>query len=232
MLIDILKDLLSRKATRAPARNRAASFPAVSRNPGVRQVLNVGANSKLIPIPEYFDGWKHLTLDIDPRTGADVICDARELAAFPAAVFDAVYCSHNLEHFYRHDAYKVLQGFQHVLKADGFAEIRVPDIDALMRHVLANHMDLEDVLYQSPAGPITVHDVIYGFGEEIERSGQDYFAHKTGFTPKSLPAALEKAGFPVVRLAPQVNLFEVRAFAFKSAITPFQQQILGLDREP
>jgi hypothetical protein len=67
-----------------------------------------------------------------------------------------------------------------------------------MRQVVQKAMDIDDVLYQSPAGPITVRDVFYGYGMEIERSGNDFFAHKTGFTQKSLVRMLESCGFPVV----------------------------------
>src|SRR5439155_12197788 len=89
-------------------------------------VLNVGGGSKKIPIPARYEGWSHVLLDIDPRFGADLIMDARELLATTPQTYDAVYCSNNLEHYYRHDAERVLRGFLHVLKSDGYAEIRVP----------------------------------------------------------------------------------------------------------
>ena len=178
----------------------------------MKRVLNVGGNSKMIPLPPQYAGWDHVLLDIDPAGGPDVVCDARELKSLPPATYDSVYCSHNLEHYYRHDVGKVLGGFLHVLKADGFAFIRVPDLGAVMQTVVAKGLDVEDVLYQSPAGPITVRDVIYGHGVEIERSGNDFFAHKTGFTQKSLRAVLSAAGFPVVYIG-AANL-EVSAIAF------------------
>ena len=65
----------------------------------------------------------------------------------------------------------------------------------VLQRVVQAGMDIDDVLYQSPAGPIAVHDVLYGYGKEIEKSGKDFFAHKRGFTPKSLRRALESAGF-------------------------------------
>jgi hypothetical protein len=49
---------------------------------------------------------------------------------------------------------------------------------------------------ENKTGPITVRDVIYGHGVEIEQSGQDFYAHKTGFTQKSLMTILRTAGFP------------------------------------
>jgi predicted SAM-dependent methyltransferase len=65
-----------------------------------------------------------------------------------------VYCSHNLEHYYRHEVPWVLEGFLHLLRDGGFAHIRVPDIGELMRVTVERKLDIDDVLYHSPAGPI------------------------------------------------------------------------------
>ena len=191
-------------------------------------VLNVGGSSKQIPIPAHYSGWQHWLLDIDPKGQPDVVCDARELMTLPPARFDAVYCSHNLEHYYRHDAKRVLAGFLHVLKPDGFTEIRVPDIKAVMERVVESGMDLEDVLYVAPAGPILVRDVIYGWSKEIERSGRDFFAHKTGFTPASLRGIVQDAGFASVFVAERREQFEVCALAFKGEPTAAQRALLGV----
>jgi SAM-dependent methyltransferase len=175
-------------------------------------VLNVGGNSRNIALPPIFDGYEHLLLDIDPKGAPDLLCDARELLTTTAAQYDAVYCSHNLEHYYRHDVKKVLAGFVHVLKPHGFAHIRVPDLMAVMQATMARKLELDDVLYQSPAGPIQVQDVLYGWGLEIERSGVDFFAHKTGFSRALLAKVLVAAGFQAVYTA--AGNLEVSAFAF------------------
>jgi predicted SAM-dependent methyltransferase len=94
----------------------------------VKRVLNVGGNCKAIPLPEHFSGWEHILLDIDRKDDVDIVCDARRLVDLEGNKFDAVYCSHNLEHYYLYDAHKVLAGFHHVLKPNGFAHIRVPDV--------------------------------------------------------------------------------------------------------
>ncbi|MBI5908492.1 MAG: hypothetical protein HY848_00825 [Betaproteobacteria bacterium] len=73
-----------------------------------RLVLNVGGGGKSVALPPHFQGWEQLLLDIDPRVGADLVCDARALRESAAAnSFDAIYCSHNLEHYYPHDVDKV-----------------------------------------------------------------------------------------------------------------------------
>lgn len=192
----------------------------------MKKVLNVGGNSKEIPLPGHFAGYEHLLLDIDPQGAPDILCDARTLTTLEPRQFDAIYCSHNLEHYYRHDVRKVLAGFLHVLKDDGFVQIHVPDIEELMRIVVARGIDIDDVLYESEAGPMTPIDVIYGWSIQIEESGQDFFAHKTGFTRKSLAAVLEQSGFSKTYSA-SANL-EVRALAFKQAPAPALKAMLGL----
>jgi SAM-dependent methyltransferase len=183
-----------------------------------KKVLNVGGNSKAIALPAPYAEFEHLLLDIDPKGSPDILSDARDLATLEAGQFDAVYCSHNLEHYFRHDVPKVLAGFLHVLREGGFAHIRVPDLQAVMRVAMEKNMDLEDVLYVSPAGPIMVLDVIYGYSVEIERSGHDFFAHKTGFTPQSLSRTLRAAGFSAIYSG--TGNLEIRAVAFKGTPDP------------
>jgi SAM-dependent methyltransferase len=221
MLGNLLRELRTR-------RKRAGQSPVPAIRPDAPAVLNVGGNTKAIPIPAHYAGWQHLLLDIDARREVDVVCDARELDGFDAARFDAVYCSHNLEHYYRHDVPRVLAGFLHVLKPDGFSEIRVPDLEAVFRKVTSGDLDLEDDLYASPSGPIAVIDVIYGWSKEIESSGEHFFAHKTGFTAKSLAATIQRAGFREVWMAPAFTVYELRALAFKQASTPEQRNRLGI----
>jgi SAM-dependent methyltransferase len=226
MLLSLLRDLLKGRLTeREHMLNKSLStyeYPEAVN----KRVLNVGGDNKSIPIPPQYNGWQHLLLDIDPRGQPDVLCDARSLTSLDPAQFDAVYCSHNLEHYFQHDVGKVLAGFLHVLKDDGFAHIRVPDMGELMRRVVSKGLDIEDFLYESSAGPIRVIDVIYGWSIEIERSGNDHFAHKTGFTQKSLVSHLNASGFAIV-LSGSHDL-EIFAIAFKNNITDYAKQLFNI----
>lgn len=180
------------------------------------RVLNVGGNSKAIPLPPQYAKFDHWLLDIDPTGEPDIVCDSREMSMLDNDIFDAVYCSHNLEHYHHHDVRRVLKGFLHVLKEGGFAHVRVPDMGAVMRAVVEKGLDIEDTLYHSPAGPISVLDVIYGYGRQIEESGQDFYAHKTGFTVKSLEKAFIKAGFTQVYIS--AGDLEISAIGFKGQV--------------
>ena len=192
----------------------------------MRRVLNVGGASKDVPIPPHYEGWEHVLLDVDARQKPDVVCDARELTKLPAELYDAVYCSHNLEHYWRHDLARVLGGFRHVLRGHGFVEIAVPDVKAAIEDMARRNLDLDDVLYESDSGPVTANDVIYGFGRQIAQSGNDYYAHKNAFSAKTLVAAFGSAGFTHMFAAKAP--FEIRAFAFKQEPTPDQLALLGL----
>ena len=195
----------------------------------MRRLLNVGGGSKSIQLPPEYEGFEHVLLDIDPEGKPDIVLDGRQLGQLPPAQFDAVYCSHNLEHYFRHDVPKVLGGFFHVLKPGGFAQIRVPDLMELMQQVVHRQIDLEETLYVSPAGPIAPIDVIYGLGRQIETSGVDFFAHKTGFSAQSLTRAVEAAGFSP-NFA-KVGGLEINLIAFKGAPDPECLRIFGITNQ-
>jgi hypothetical protein len=181
------------------------------------KVLNVGGGPTR-QLPPQYDGWKQCLLDIDPATNPDLCLDARELCTLDANQFDAVYCSHNLEHYYKHEVPVVLKGFHHVLKEGGFVDVSVPNIRGLCSAMIASNLDINDVWYRTGQGvPITFHDVMFGWGLQVE-FGNPWYAHKTAFTPLSLSEAFSRAGFAEVIVSDQgSNLF---AKATKSCPQP------------
>jgi SAM-dependent methyltransferase len=195
--------------------------------PALRYVLNVGGNNRRIPLPPHFAGWVQHLLDIDPTGEPDVLADARELTRLPAATYDAIYCSHNLEHYHDHDVPKVLAGFIHVLKPGAFAHIRVPDLIAVFEAMRTRGIDVDQPLYDSPAGPMTPLDVVYGWRKKIAASGVDFYAHKTGFSQASLIRTLQLAGFRHVFSG--CGFFEVSAYAFVDEPNAEQRRILQID---
>ena len=160
-----------------------------------RRVLNVGGQSHGIQLPPPYSTFEHVLLDLDPTVGADIVLDVRELTSLEPQQFDAVYCSHNLEHVRQHDVPVVLAGFRHVLKPGGLAHIIVPDLQELMLVCVQQGIDLDGLLYESPAGPITPLDVLYGHGGMMAQSGQDFYAHRTGFSSRTLANLVEASGF-------------------------------------
>lgn len=87
-------------------------------------------------------------------------------------------------------------------------------------------MDINDPLYKSPAGNISIQDIIYGHGAAIESSGCDFMAHKVGFTQQYLIEILEKFNFSHVFSG--TGGWEIAAFAFKTPPTVETLALLGL----
>lgn len=189
------------------------------------KVLNVGGNR--VQMPPQYDGWQQVLLDIDPSVKPDVLLDARDLrTALDAAQFDAVYCAHNLEHYHEHEVKAVLAGFYHVLTEDGFVDVRVPDVLAVVTEMMRGELGLDGVLYQSSVGPIRVCDVLWGYAKEIERSGESWFGHKTGFSQRTLGLALTRAGFR--RVFVDEGHYEIKALGFKHESAPELLDSLGV----
>lgn len=174
--------------------------------------LNVGGATKQAQVPDCFDDWEQVLLDIDPKVNPDICLDARELVTLTEK-FNGIYCSHVLEHFYWHEIPLLLRGFLHVLNPKGFVFIRVPDIAEVVQQIAKRNLDLTDQLYMSAAGSISPLDVLYGYQKQIEQSGEGYYAHKTGFSYQMMQSSLEQAGFVNIEIA-TVNL-EIVAKAYK-----------------
>lgn len=220
MLKAVLRDLLG-SVRRAGSGGLACSY-------GERTVLNVGGGSKATAIPGHYQGWKHVLLDIASEHGVDLVHDARELGLLPGGTFDAVYCSHNLEHYFPHEVPLVLAGFRHVLKPEGFVELRVPDLKQVIETMATRQLDLDDSLYLSRSGPISTHDVIYGWSKAIA-GGKYHYSHKTGFSERSLYAALQKAGFTRIFPLASLGMFEIRVAAFRLAPHSDLRKTLPID---
>lgn len=195
-----------------------------------QRVLSVGGNDIAThPLPQHYFEFQQETLDIDPSVGATVVCDARDMASkLEANQYDAIYCSHNLEHYYTHDVPKVLRGFLHILKPDGWAEIWVPDIPAVMQECVSKHIELDVPLYQSEAGPISALDILYGWRKQIEESGQEFYAHKTGFSQHTLYKTMMEAGFAAAYPIQRGSRLEIGVLAFKAVPSEQTKRIFNL----
>ena len=191
-----------------------------------RRVLNVGGQSRGIQLPGPYATFEQVLLDLDPTVGADIVLDVRELTSLEPHQFDAVYCSHNLEHVRQHEVPVVLAGFRHVLKPGGLAHIIVPDLQELMLACVQQGIDLDGLLYESPMGPITPLDVLYGHGGMIAQSGQDYYAHRTGFSRRTLANVVEASGFSPM-FCQQGNL-ELNMITFNGDPDPELAALFGL----
>jgi SAM-dependent methyltransferase len=167
---------------------------------GEKVVLHVGCGP---PDPRNlhptFHGpeWRELRLDIDPRVEPDIIGTTVDMAGVKRTSVDAVWSSHNLEHVYAHEVLVVLREFFRVLRPGGFALITVPDLQKVAEVIATGN--LEGVYYKAPAGPVAALEVVYGHGSSIAK-GNEFMAHRTGFTAETLEHKLGLAGFEAVEI--------------------------------
>lgn len=151
-----------------------------------KSLLHIGCGGD--SLPHWMGEFEEIRLDIDEAHKPDIVADMVSLGSI--GTYDAIYCSHALEHLPPHDVTKALNEFYRVLNAEGVAILFVPDLEGV---------NADDTpLFDSPAGPICGLDLIYGFRPMLE--AKPYMAHRTGFTAKTLRAALECSGFNIARV--------------------------------
>lgn len=180
-----------------------------------RVCLSVGAGPNR-GLPHHYRDFRVVTLDIDDATKPDIVADVRDLSSLADESFDAVYMSHLLEHFERHELTVVMHEVARVLKFGGFVEIRVPHVKAVFEAVVQGH-DLDQPLYESAMGPIDPLDMIFGHGRSLAE-GKHFMAHRTAFTPGLLERVLTGPGLKIELLQPTGGMrFELCGIARKVA---------------
>jgi SAM-dependent methyltransferase len=183
------------RSKRRPAAPSAPIAPA-----GKQIVLHVGCGERNPErLHESFRGpeWHELRFDIDPEVEPDILGTIVAMDGVPSESVDAVWSSHNLEHVYAYQVSSVLGEFYRVLRPGGRVLVTMPDLQSVASF-LANGK-VEDACYDSPAGPITPLDILYGHGKSVEH-GNEFMAHRTGFTARTLTQKLERAGFDDVKV--------------------------------
>jgi SAM-dependent methyltransferase len=139
--------------------------------------------------------WQEVRMDIDPSVSPDIIGSLEDLGQIADKSFDAVYCSHSLEHLHSHDVVFAIRGIARILKPAGFALITTPDLEPIAALIAQGRA--EDIAYQSPVGPITALDMVYGHAASIAQ-GNLFMAHNTGFTEDRIARLLLEARFDEV----------------------------------
>jgi SAM-dependent methyltransferase len=158
-----------------------------------KQLLNVGCG----PIGRShgfagFEDWQEVRLDIDASVQPNVIGTMTDMSAVPSGSIDAIVSSHNIEHLYPHEVPLALAEFVRVLKPDGLVLITCPDLQSVCAQVAKGA--LASPLYESPAGPISALDILYGHRGAMA-AGNLYMAHRCGFTLQVLADTLQACGF-------------------------------------
>lgn len=168
--------------------------------PTQKVVLHVGCGSwrpDALAKPYREAGWREIRLDINSDCKPDVVASMTDMSAVATESVDAVWTSHSLEHLYIHEVPPALAEFHRVLRPGGHVLARLPDIQKAAELLL--RLGPTGVAYNSPNGPITPLDIIYGHGASIAQ-GEHGMQHKTGFSATSLKEAFSSAGFSPVRV--------------------------------
>lgn len=143
--------------------------------------------------------WREVRFDVVPAPGIDLVGNLADLrGVIGDATFDGVWAPHNLVRLWDHEVPLALAEFARILKPDGFALVSSPDLAAIAQFVTEKGLDA--VAYESPAGPITPIDLIFGYRPAMA-AGHRHLAHRTGFTAQRMARLALANGFHHVRVA-------------------------------
>lgn len=185
-----------------------------------KNVLHVGCGEYhplKLPRAEFPEEvWNEVRLDIDSGVRPNVVASITSMPMVRDESCEAVYSSHNLEHLDAHEVPLALTEFIRVLKPGGFLLLFVPDMQVVAKLVVEDK--IEDTAYVSSEGPITPHDMIYGFGRDLAK-GNHFMAHRSGFTASSLRRKLQDCGFVDIDVQRDSTGYGLRAIGYRKGQT-------------
>jgi len=189
-----------------------SDMPTLDQQNRSKLLLNLGSGPKDSAwLPAMFADWRELRVDADPKAAPDLLADITDLSAIETGSIDAIWSAHCIEHLYLHQVAGAIAEMHRILADDGFMCLIVPDLQVLAEFIVNDK--LHEVVYQSPAGPVTAHDIIFGYGPYLAQ-GHTGMAHRCGFTPGLLVRELQKSPFAEIMLRRRPN-HELAAVARK-----------------
>ena len=159
------------------------------------------------------DDWKEIRFDINKNVNPDIVGTLTDMSLVETRSVDAVYSSNNIEHIYPHEVLIALKEFYRVLKDDGIVVITCPDLQSVCEAVVQDK--LLEPLYETEEGhQISPIDILYGWRIPIAQ-GNEYMAHKGGFTYSVLNTAFFEAGFKARYGGSRPEFWDLFLVAFK-----------------
>ena len=183
----------------------------------MKNLLHVGCgyNTKKDTLKYYGNEWKETRVDVNPDVNPDILGTMKDLSSIQNNSYDSVFSAHSIEHVYIHEVNTVLKAFYRVLKQNGFLVITCPDLKSISKLIVEDK--LLEVAYESPAGSINPADMLWGHSNSI-KEGNEFMAHKCGFTKKTLMSALTNAGFKSVAAVEIPKFYDLWAVAQKNKV--------------
>ena len=183
----------------------------------MKNLLHVGCGyrTKKDTLKYYDDEWKETRVDINKNVNPDILGSMKDLSNVQNNYYDSVFSSHSIEHVYAHEVDGVLKEFHRVLNMNGLLVITCPELKSICKLVLEDK--LLDIAYESAAGPISPIDMIWGHRVSIKK-GNEFMAHKCGFTLKTLMNSCINANFKSVGGIERPKLFDLWVVAQKNKI--------------
>ena len=180
----------------------------------LKTLLHVGCASLNISHIKGFsiDDWTEIRFDIDESRNPDIVGTLTDMSLVQTESVDAIYSAYNIDHIYPHEVPTALSEFFRVLKDDGMAIIKCPDIQSVCEAVAKGK--LLEPFYNSPVGPISPIDILFGNRKAVAK-GNEFMAKKGGFIYSVLDSALHQAGFEVRYGGRVKNGRELSIVAFK-----------------
>ena len=103
----------------------------------LKTLLHVGCASLNISHIKGFiiDDWTEIRFDIDESRNPDIVGTLTDMSLVQTGSVDAIYSAYNIDHIYPHEVPTALSEFFRVLKDDGIAIIKCPDIQSVCEAV-------------------------------------------------------------------------------------------------
>ena len=183
----------------------------------MKNFLHVGCGfrTKKDTLKYYDKEWKETRVDINKNVNPDILGSMKDLSNVQNNFYDSIFSSHSIEHVYAHEVDIVLNEFYKVLNEQGFLVITCPELKSICKLVMEDK--LLDVAYESAAGPISAVDMLWGHRVSIKK-GNEFMAHKNGFTLKTLMTACTNANFKSVAGIERPKLFDLWIVAQKNKV--------------
>lgn len=167
----------------------------IAPDPSKKKVLHFGCGSvnpaKLHAVYSAPD-WQEVRMDSRAQLKPDIIGNVTSMPMIGSAEYHGVFLPHIICRYYAHQVPLALREVFRILKVGGSVLISVPDIQKIGEIIAKG--TLEQSLFESPFGPVSALDMLYGFRPAMEK-GDLSEAQKMAFTAKTLVEKLRDAGF-------------------------------------